>query len=702
MKRILFLALTLACILLLFGCEKSNNDAKDPTVDNGSNNNSHTNNNENNDENSEPNESTQAHVCTYDTREETVLPSCEEKGYIKSFCSCGKYVIAKELQPLDHAFGVWEVIKSPTLSEEGKLFRACERGHDEYMALPKLNDKDYSIESKDGEALSCNAPSSVYFVYGHKIFDDALSCYREFKFDALYTAEHTLSLSKYVYSSESHYRVCTYCEKVVEASAESHSMKDSECSVCNYKHCDVVYTEETYGLAVSYTANAEKIVIPEYYSGPDINHVGKKIVGIKSFKDNTKLRSVTIPSSLKFVDTLAFEGCDSLESVYYNGGIDDWCGIKFGPHGNPMNHATKFFMANGNGRYKEVTEISIPETVTVISDSAFEGFKSLKSLTIPKSVIAFGDDISGVFSNYASIGSVYYKGDIEDWCKIKFNAQHSNPMQFTDNFYMTDSLGEYYQPTSLVLPESIKFIGDYQFISYTHLTHVFTSNTIDKIGKHAFSDCTSLIYADISRGCELIDDCAFSGCSLLSRIDLPMNLKACGKLAFENCSRISTVYYYGDWDSWSKINFSTAKSNPMHVNAYKSFAESIVFYRYFADSNEFCSVVGEVITLSDGLSAIGDYQFYGFSRIARIILPDGIESIGREAFAYCGNLNAIVIPKSVKRIGESIIFGTNNLTKIYYEGSSDDWQKVDISSENDDLNRAAIFYCASTEYASDP
>ena len=112
---------------------------------------------------------------------------------------------------------------------------------------------------------------------------------------------------------------------------------------------------------------------------------------------------------------------------------------------------------------------------------------------------------------------------------------------------------------------------------------------------------------------------------------------------------------------------------------------------------EFCSSEAEIVIITNTITEIGNYQFCGFSKIAQIILPDGLLSIGNEAFAYCNNLNTLVIPKSVTHIGENIILGMKKFTEIHYGGSSENWNSIDISIYNTDLDEAKKYYCLTTE-----
>ena len=64
--------------------------------------------------------------------------------------------------------------------------------------------------------------------------------------------------------------------------------------------------------------------------------------------------------------------------------------------------------------------------------------------------------------------------------------------------------------------------------------------------------------------------------------------------------------------------------------------------------------------------------------ITDIVLPSTIENIPAEAFAGCVNLRNITIPKKVTIIKKGTFAGCTNLQNVYYEGTFEDWKKINI------------------------
>lgn len=129
---------------------------------------------------------------------------------------------------------------------------------------------------------------------------------------------------------------------------------------------------------------------------------------------------------------------------------------------------------------------------------------------------------------------------------------------------------------------------------------------------------------------------------------------------------------------------------------------------------ESCSNIKK-ITIADSVEYIGNYAFLNCSNLKKITIPNGVTSIGTCAFGNCSNLENITISDSVKyiydyafkncdnitrvtipisitSIDKNIFYECNNLKDVYYNGTEEQWNKISISSENDELNSATIHY----------
>lgn len=228
-----------------------------------------------------------------------------------------------------------------------------------------------------------------------------------------------------------------------------------------------------------YTGKESTVILPSTISGWPVTKIGEA-----AFQDNTTITSVTIPASVTEIGSNAFAGCTNLTSVTYGG---DWSKLTI-QSGNPAvedavnaqlfdfdftpdNTAAIVTNYKYNGaaadvtipsRYKgkpvttighaaffnsAVTSVTIPDSVTSISDNAFINCPQLTNISIPNSVTYIG------FSAFNSCTSL----------------------------------------KSITLPSSLSFISGALFLGCSQLTTIHIPVSVTSIGNNAFADCPSLM-----------------------------------------------------------------------------------------------------------------------------------------------------------------------------------------------------------------
>ncbi|MBQ7326720.1 MAG: leucine-rich repeat domain-containing protein [Clostridia bacterium] len=206
---------------------------------------------------------------------------------------------------------------------------------------------------------------------------------------------------------------------------------------------------------------------------------------------------------------------------------------------------------------------------------------------------------------------------------------------------------------------------------------------VTKIETSGFNWCSKITEIVISEGIVLIDTVAFSGCSSLEKIIIPKGITEIPTACFADCDELTKIVLP---DGITKICHSAFLN---------------------------CTKLKKV-EIGEGLKVIEDWAFKNCLSLESINIPDGTESIGMSCFTYTA-LIEIKIPGSVKLINneaflgiwplEKIYLSSNNtricdsafdrcshISDVYFSGSEEDWKKVIIGPENDDLTSATLHY----------
>ena len=163
-----------------------------------------------------------------------------------------------------------------------------------------------------------------------------------------------------------------------------------------------------------------------------------------------------------------------------------------------------------------------------------------------------------------------------------------------------------------------------------------------------YSYCLDIQSVTIGAGVTSMGDYAFYFCTCLTSITIPESVTNIGKQAFYGCGVIANVYYTGDAVGWVGIEFSEEFANPL----------------YYGGSLYFDSDLVTEAVIPNGVTSIGDFAFYSYTRLKSIIIPDSVTNIGNSAFYGCHNLTSATIPDSVTSIGDSAFYFCTNLTSI--------------------------------------
>ena len=109
--------------------------------------------------------------------------------------------------------------------------------------------------------------------------------------------------------------------------------------------------------------------------------------------------------------------------------------------------------------------------------------------------------------------------------------------------------------TALAVPDSVTGVGTAAFADCTALTYAAGFAGAGFIGDRAFAGCTALEYFTIDEGAldQHIGDNCFSGCEALREITIPRSVVSVGDNAFLGCAALTDVWYGGGAADWAAV-----------------------------------------------------------------------------------------------------------------------------------------------------
>ena len=371
-------------------------------------------------------------------------------------------------------------------------------------------------------------------------------------------------------------------------------------------------------------------------------------IGDYAFSYCRSLTSIIVPDSVTSIGGEAFYDCTGL-SVYYVGDVASWCGIS--GLGNIMFSSRTLYI----GGKRIEGEFVIPDSVTSIGSSAFYGCTGLTSVVIPDSV--------------TNIGNSAFRG-----CTGLTNVTIPDSVTSIGDYAFYGCTGL----TSVVIPDSVTSIGNSAFRGCIGLTNVTIPDSVTSIGNSAFSGCTGLASVTIGNRVTSIGDWTFNGCAGLTSVIIPDSVTSIGNYVFDGCSGLTEIYYKGNIASWCGISglynmmFS---SRTLYIGGKKVEGELIISDGVTSVGNFAfygCKGLTSVI-IPDSVASIGSYAFYGCASLASVTIGNRVTSIGDWTFNGCAELTSVIIPDSVTSIGNYAFYGCSGLAEIYYKGNIASW-----------------------------
>ena len=394
----------------------------------------------------------------------------------------------------------------------------------------------------------------------------------------------------------------------------------------------------------SYMGRRRYISIPEYINGKRVAAIGNN-----AFSAETELRSISLPSGVKSIGDNAFSTCTSLKEIKIPASVISIGDRAFAEcvrlsnisfeSGSRLESIGDFAFASCSS----LTYLELPEKLKEVNGTAFVGTIELISIDVNYKNASFASAGGALYNKPQSVLIAYpagKSGSFEAMDKTLTIGRYAFSRTLVSSVslgkveYIEENAFSFSNLTSIVLPKTLKSLGDNAFYCSEYLKEVTINSAIKKIPSGAF-EFTALKSIAIPESVTEIEAKAFRSTEI-SSIDFGKNskLRSIGSYAF-------------DGTNISKLTL------PQSINTIGSYA--------FAGTELLAKIdFGQ----NSSLGAIGSYAFSGTSSLSEITLPQGLRQIGAFAFSSSGIKGALTLPVGITDIGDAAFSFCSQLESI--------------------------------------
>ena len=321
---------------------------------------------------------------------------------------------------------------------------------------------------------------------------------------------------------------------------------------------------------------------------------------------------------------------------------------------------TDYVSSIWSGSGYTIETIIIEDGITHIGARAFKNLGDLTELSLPRSLTSIGDSS---LNHCFALESVILPDGLEQIGSYAF-AECSSLKAVT-------------------IPGTVDTIGEMAFQECVRLESLTMGTGIKTIDFGAFYCCSSLRTLVIPESVERIENYAFSDCRSLTNVVIPHTVNYIGRAAFFGLSKVEEVCFGGSLTKWEyllqQVNTGFTETTAVELNSPLAHSMKDGICEICGWKQVVGGTCGRDLTweldLSEGVLRITGtgYMYYVSdvpvwnqykSAIVKVELPEGMLSITEWAFENCTYLESISIPQSVVSIAQGAFWACDSLKAI--------------------------------------
>ena len=311
----------------------------------------------------------------------------------------------------------------------------------------------------------------------------------------------------------------------------------------------------------------------------------------------------------------------------------------------------------------QIKSIVVPDSVVSIGDHAFDGCSGLTSVSLGSGITYVGETIFPAYPKYqyTQEGSLLYLGN------------ENNPYVYLADVDADDAK----VITEITINERCRVIGEKALAWCKQITDVTIPNSVVAIGNNAFESCDKLNSVTVGDSLVWVGSSIFRNCS-------NMQYNQDGELLYiGNDSNPYVCVIDTTTDSVTEINVASGCkviANSAFANRKQAksatIPEGVVTIGKSAFNN--CQKLSSV-SFPNSLEVIGESAFV-FATLREVTLTGNVKNIGKWAFSNCYYIQTITLGSNVETIGYVAFAGCQFLESFTYQGTMEEWNKININT----------------------
>ena len=350
---------------------------------------------------------------------------------------------------------------------------------------------------------------------------------------------------------------------------------------------------------------------------------------------------------------------------------------------------------------KAVTELVIMPGITTIGNYAFSGCENLLNATIPEGVTRIGDY---AFQNVA-LEELNIPASVTDIGvePITSARMHYTNMHVLKSINVADGNPVYRSIDGVLFSkDGTKLIRcpDARERAGTEPDGrekiYIVPDGVTTIGKNAFHYCRFLREIILPEGLKTVEDAAFFQCISLESLTFPDSVESVGNSQFQLCGMLKTLHlgknlsHLGSSCFVFNDNLQEITVDPANP-AYQSI-DGVLFNKAGTELIQYPnSRPGDgTYVIPDGVTS---FSFLRCDKLTNVTIPEGVTALESMCFGLCSGLTSVTIPRSVTRIDSMAFYSCGKLQDVYYNGTREQWDAIQIDPENNDALLNATVHC---------